>query len=113
MTKLHKIIVVPLFCTVLFFANPVYAQDQVTGPTYIIQPGDTLGVVAAKFGVTVDEIIAANQIANPNILSAGQPIIIPGLEGVSGNLTAENIPLGANLTSLSVQHQFPMEMHIK
>ncbi len=83
------------------------------GPTYTIQSGDTLGVIAAKFGVSIDEIIKVNNIENPNILSAGQQIIIPGLEGVTGNLTAETIPLGASLTSLSVQHQFPISMLTK
>jgi murein DD-endopeptidase MepM/ murein hydrolase activator NlpD len=94
--------------------NRVFAQDTPpTGPTYTIQSGDTLNVIAVKFGVSVDDIIAANNIANPNILSAGQQIVIPGLEGVTGNLTAEDIPLGANLDNLSVQYQFPMDRLIK
>ncbi len=101
-------VIVFLVCT-----NPVFAQDQPGGPTYIIQPGDTLGVIADKFSVSVDDIITVNKIENPNILTAGQQIIIPGLEGVTGNLTAEEIPLGANLTSLSVQHQFPLTMLTK
>jgi murein DD-endopeptidase MepM/ murein hydrolase activator NlpD len=94
--------------------NRVFAQNTPpSGPTYTIQAGDTLNVIAVKFGVSVEDIIAANNIANPNVLSAGQQIVIPGLEGVTGNLTAEEIPLGANLDNLSVEYQFPMEMLVK
>lgn len=113
---MYKLRLVPLFLSlvlVLSTTNPVMAQDSPVGPTYTIQPGDTLNLIASKFSVSVDELIAVNGIENPNILSAGQQIVIPGLEGVSGNLTAETIPLGATLTSLSVQHQFPLSMLIK
>jgi murein DD-endopeptidase MepM/ murein hydrolase activator NlpD len=113
MIKLNRFFLIPTIFALIFLSVPVFAQDQPAGPTYTIQPGDTLGVIATKFGVSVDEIINANQIANPNILSAGQQIIIPGLDGVTGNLTAEDIPLGSNLASLSVKHQFPMEMLVK
>lgn len=104
-----------VFSAVIWFVfpNPVFAQDQPSGPTYIIQAGDTLGVIAAKFGVSIEDIIATNKIQNPNILSAGQPLIIPGLEGVTGNLTAETIPLGASLASISIQYQFPIPLLAK
>ena len=102
-----------LVLILLTFPNPVAAQDQPAGPTYTIQAGDTLGVIASKFGVSTDDIILANNIQDPNILTAGQAIIIPGLEGVTGNLTAETIPLGANLASLSIQYQFPLTLLAK
>jgi len=112
MIKFNKIVLFTLIFSI-FCYQPVYAQDQPSGPTYTIQPGDTLGVIATKFGVSVDDIINVNKIENPNVLSAGQQIIIPGLEGVTGNLTAEDVPLGANLSSLSIQHQFPIAMLAK
>ncbi len=113
MYKIRTYSIVITISLLLSLISPVYAQESVSGPTYTIQPGDTLSIIAAKFGVSVDDIIIVNKIENPNILSAGQQIIIPGLEGVTGNLTAEEIPLGSNLTSLSVQHQFPVNMLVK
>jgi murein DD-endopeptidase MepM/ murein hydrolase activator NlpD len=114
MKQFRKIVALSLIIVLSLTANPVFAQNPTpSGPTYTIQSGDTLNVIAVKFGVSVDDIIKANNIANPNILSAGQQIIIPGLEGVTGNLTAEDIPLGANLANLSVQYQFPMDMLVK
>ena len=45
--------------------------------TYTIQPGDTLYGISRKFGVTVDAIIAANNLANPSLIQPGQVLIIP------------------------------------
>ncbi|NMB56066.1 MAG: peptidoglycan DD-metalloendopeptidase family protein [Leptolinea sp.] len=70
-------------------------------------------MIASKFGVSAEEIIAVNKIENPNFLTVGNQIIIPGLEGVTGNLTAEVIPLGSTLDGLSIQHQFPISMLTK
>lgn len=44
---------------------------------YIVQPGDTLFRIARKFGVTVAEIVAANNIKDPNRINVGQRLIIP------------------------------------
>jgi hypothetical protein len=49
-----------------------------TPQVYIVEPGDTLSLIATRFGVTVDEILAANpQIRNPNRIAVGDEITIP------------------------------------
>lgn len=77
------------------------AFAQASGPVYIVQPGDTLSFIAARFNVSIDELVAANPALDPNLLSQGQEIVIPGLEGVSGVLETEIIGLGDSLRSLS------------
>ncbi len=50
--------------------------------TYTIQPGDSLGSIAKEFYGTsakYTEIASANNIANPNAISVGQKIILPGI----------------------------------
>lgn len=46
--------------------------------TYTIQTGDTMFSIASKFGLTVDELAKANNISNPNLVSVGQVLTIPG-----------------------------------
>jgi LysM repeat protein len=48
--------------------------------TYIIQPGDNLYRIALRYGVSVDSILRANDLANPNLLHTGQSIFLPGVE---------------------------------
>lgn len=47
------------------------------GTTYTVQSGDTLFAIAQRFGVTVQAIVNANNMSNPNNLSVGQELIIP------------------------------------
>jgi LysM repeat protein len=49
---------------------------------YRIQPGDTLGDVAVRFDVTVDDLMEANGITDPDRLEVGQTLIIPASESV-------------------------------
>jgi tyrosinase len=51
------------------------------GQTYIVQRGDTLRIIANRFGTTVDAILKLNpQITNANLIFVGQSIKLP--EGV-------------------------------
>ena len=44
----------------------------------MVKPGDTLTKIAKKFGLTNDQILAANkQIKNPNKIAVGDEITIP------------------------------------
>ena len=93
----------------------------VTGtPTYyVVLPGDTLFVIATDFGTTVEAILHANGLTNPDVLEVGQVLLIPDTEGalpdpilapwvmVDGTLTQTVIvPRGAiteRMTSLAQQ----------
>lgn len=48
-----------------------------TPTVYVVKLGDTLGTIAQRFDVTVEDLMAANNITNPNVLSVGQNLIIP------------------------------------
>jgi hypothetical protein len=51
---------------------------QPTAQLYTIKKGDTLSKVATSFGITIEELLAANPtIKNPNKVGLGQEIVIP------------------------------------
>jgi LysM repeat protein len=51
------------------------------GTIYVVRYGDTLYGIARWFGTTVSAIASANGIANPDLIYAGQPLLIPGPGG--------------------------------
>lgn len=48
-----------------------------TSQEYVVQAGDTLSRIATRFNTTVQAIVNANNLTNPNQLSVGQRLIIP------------------------------------
>lgn len=64
----------------------IVSNSAVGQTAYIIKPGDTLFSISRQFGVSMQAIAAANNIVNPNLIYAGQTIIIPDSTdtGVSG-----------------------------
>jgi LysM repeat protein len=53
-------------------------EDAPDCSLYTIRPGDRLSSIAARYGITVDAILAANPlITDPNLISSGQVIRLP------------------------------------
>lgn len=44
---------------------------------YVVQAGDSLLAIATRYRLTVDELVEANQLANPDYLFSGQRLVIP------------------------------------
>ena len=44
---------------------------------YTVKPGDTLSGIALEFDVTVDDIVKANNLTDPNSIYEGQVLTIP------------------------------------
>jgi LysM repeat protein len=71
------------------------ASQQVTADTepetfsdpnetiHVVQAGDTLGNISRTYDVSIEDIMTANGLTNPNVLSVGQRLLIP----VGGLLT--------------------------
>jgi LysM repeat protein len=47
------------------------------GTPYTVRRGDSAFTIARQFGVSIDDLLAANGIANPNHVEAGQVLTIP------------------------------------
>ncbi len=50
--------------------------------TYVVEAGDTLGLIAEKFAVPISDLMIANGLTNQDFIQIGQELVIP-LAGVS------------------------------
>jgi Tol biopolymer transport system component/LysM repeat protein len=72
------VVMLVLLGLVLAPANVLAAPPLPPGPVlHVVQWGETLPLIASYYGVTVEAIISANQIANPDLIYAGQVLVIP------------------------------------
>lgn len=102
MTRKTLTLAALLFCW-LASAHPIRAQTPTPslGPIYIVQAGETLWEIAARFQVDLEELKQVNHIENADWISEGQELVIPGLEDLQGYLVTQAVPLGETLRSMS------------
>jgi len=108
-SKLIAFIISTLF--ILTAVLPVQAQGQY--PEYVVQSGDTFTSIAEMFGVSVDDLMNLNSSIDPNYLSIGDRLSIPGLEGINGTFTRRTVQLGETLDSLTVKYQMDRDLLVK
>lgn len=66
---------------------------------YTVKKGDTLSAIASKYGTTYQTLAAYNGISNPNVISVGQQIKIPGTaEETKQTATATTSPATSSTT---------------
>lgn len=53
---------------------------EVTAGEYVVKSGDTLGKIAAAYGLTVKELADANNIANADLIRVGAKLAIPSID---------------------------------
>jgi LysM repeat protein len=63
-------------------ATTVPIPDESGPETHIVAAGETLGQISGRYDITIEEIMSANGMSNPNFLSVGQELIIPLAETV-------------------------------
>jgi LysM repeat protein len=47
------------------------------GKTYVVQRGDTLYSIAVRHNTTVEALMVANNLSNPNLIYVGQTLKVP------------------------------------
>jgi LysM repeat protein len=57
---------------------PPPALVSAAGGVYVVQEGDTLGLIAEAYGTTVEELMANNGLTDANYIYVGQELVLPG-----------------------------------
>lgn len=86
-------------------ADPTASPDDPA--IHIVQPGEALSVIAQKYGITLAELVAVNRIANPNLVSPGTQLVIPGLTAAelkAANQITHVVQTGDTIGSIAAQY---------
>ncbi len=97
--------------------TPAETSEQV----YVVQPGDTMLVIATRYDVTVDDILQANSLNDPNFVFEGQRLVIPVQGGGSvtqsvpsteSTATPQPVPDGISIPAITGIGDLPNEQVI-
>jgi LysM repeat protein len=65
-------------------AAPVAPVRKADGSViHVVKPGETIGAIARKYQVKAQDLLVANNIADPRKIRAGQELVIPGAAAAS------------------------------
>ena len=76
--RFHRALFIMLVIAVLLAPTAAFAEPDPANAVYVVQRGDTLARIAARYGVSVSALAAANGIRNANLIYTGQRLTIPG-----------------------------------
>jgi LysM repeat protein len=78
--RYRYVLVVVLVVVALIVPASVHAQGRV----HVVQRGENLTRIAARYGTSVRAIMQTNGLSNPNFIWVGQRLVIPGSGGGGG-----------------------------
>jgi hypothetical protein len=67
----------PPIATTSTTSTTVYVTTTIVYLKHTVQPGESLFTIAEQYGVSVDELIAINEIDNADYIQAGQTLLVP------------------------------------
>jgi LysM repeat protein len=88
--------------------SPVAGSPAIQGSTvHVVQWGETLSIIAGRYGVTVNAIVSANSLRNPDYIYAGQTLVIPTGSAAPaswGPTTTYVVQRGDTLGAITARH---------
>ncbi|MCO6450940.1 MAG: LysM peptidoglycan-binding domain-containing protein [Caldilineales bacterium] len=94
----------------LFLVAPkaAAAAPASVGPTvHRVQTGETLNTIAARYGTTINDLMALNRLRNPNLIYVGQRLVVSPAtaeEAPSSGANVHVVRRGQTLTSIAAQY---------
>ncbi|MEL6308473.1 MAG: LysM peptidoglycan-binding domain-containing protein [Chloroflexota bacterium] len=80
---MRRLVAVFALCMMMLSVGVVVqAQEDSDSPiVHVVQNGENLFRIALRYGVSLNDLAAANGISNPNLIFVGQQLTIPGTTG--------------------------------
>jgi LysM repeat protein len=88
-----------LFSVLLLLLATTFSAQAQQQTTYVVQPGDTLAKIAARYGTSWYDIATVNNISNPNLIYAGQVLVIPAF--ITRPAQSYTVRAGDTLTAIA------------
>ncbi len=92
---------------VALIAQGITALPDSTQTSHVVSAGETLSGIALRYGVTVDEIVRANGLNNPDLIYVGQVLVIPRLDQAGGQIYT--IQRGDTLSAIARRYGVTVE----
>ena len=80
--------------------------------THVVQPGESLGQIAAEYGVDPVALADANNITNGNLIRVGQQLVIPGVterQALEARGERHIVQSGESLSMIAAQYGVSVE----
>jgi cell wall-associated NlpC family hydrolase len=87
---------------------PQVAPVPAAPPVYVVAPGDTIGAIARRFGVTTADIVAANGLRSPDRLAVGDRLSIEAGAGSRGTVNIASQQRPSRPSSQPVTRNLPV-----
>jgi LysM repeat protein len=79
------------------------------GVEHVVAWGETINIIAARYGVSVEDIVAANNLADPDLIRAGDVLIIPGASAPAPQPGVHIVRQGETLQSIASMYGTTVE----
>lgn len=78
--------------TFLAALDKVPPAERITFSRHKVRPGESLGSIAKRYGVSAADLQRVNKISNPNKILVGMELVIPGKGGAAAAVASNDTP---------------------
>jgi LysM repeat protein len=79
------------------------------GIEHVVAWGETINIIADRYGVSVEDIVAANNLSDPDLIRAGDVLIIPGVAAPTAQAGVHIVRQGETLQSIASMYGTTVE----
>ncbi len=72
---------------------------------HLVRPGETLSVIARKYGIAPKKLMAANKLRNRNVVQVGQRLMIPGRKVAASSGRSESSKPADSVSKVTTSHK--------